>query len=1191
MADTQDLELGVSLNPKDIKKTANELQKQIEGVFTATTGKKADVPFKRILDAMSKDVSKSKELRQELSRLENVRIDSKEYVKLQNQLKESMALVDELRIKEQEMANSFSADDMMLLQTDAAYQQILAQLEEAESKTIDIDKAMQQLVADGKAFTLGQDTEEFEKKSQELANLNNHMRVAISQAEQYREVDGEIVRQTQEVAETSQQVEFSQPINSARDLEAVVDTLVGRAEILSQDVEAINMERPKTDADQLNEALGQVGDRARGMNLEVEAVANKINEMVSSGQITEEQAAQLLEKLQGVDTAINQAATDAGVMTSELQNATTQGKSLVESIAMAPKIFKEGFVNIIRGIPQALGKVASAAKDAAGHLYKVNQHLKQMVGSAIKSGLQKMAKTVGNMASKMKDLNHHGGKSGITFSKILKYGFGIRSIYALVNKLRSAIKEGVTNLAQFNGGANQTNTAISSMVSSLNYLKNSFGAAFAPILTVVAPILSQFIDMLAAAVNKIGMFFAALTGAKSFTAAKKTSTNYAASQSGGGGGGSKGKSAEEKYQEAQAKAQAKYEKQLASVEEKRAKAQEKYAEAQEDVNEALGEYDKLSVIATEDAAELQEFEDPEMEQIDPNDFLDAGALGGGIEDAFEEVPIDSIISDWAEKFKEAWANADFYDIGQELGTKLRDALNAIDWAWIQDFAWRLAHSLATFLNGFIETEGLGESIGHTLAQAINTAFIFLNTFLDTFHWDELGKTLGRLLTTAIEEIDWQAIGHFFAQKFNALFDVIGGLAETFDGSKLGDAIATAVNTAISDFNWSKNAESLSNFALDLLDAIKTAVSNVHWSELGDGIADFLNGIDWVNIAKDLGESLSELAKGILDTLIAALENTDWQEMGEGVIEFICAIDWAGLLERWYEVLGAALGALASFLWGIIGDAWQSVVDWWDEAATKDGEEVIAGLLEGIGEALKDIWNWIKEHIFKPIKEGFEKAFKIHSPSKFFKEEGNFLMDGLKNGITEKIQGIVAKFTELKTKILTVLNTLKTSAITIWNNIWSGIKGVINKILGGVERFLNGIIGAINALINALNSIQLDVPDWMTEAIETLAGVHVESIGFNVPTLSYVSVPRLAEGAVIPPNKQFLAMLGDQKSGTNIEAPLDTMVEAFKTALQQEGSSNKEPIVLQLDGRTVAEVVWDEQDKRYRQLGKYIPSYS
>lgn len=115
---------------------------------------------------------------------------------------------------------------------------------------------------------------------------------------------------------------------------------------------------------------------------------------------------------------------------------------------------------------------------------------------------------------------------------ILKYAFGIRSLIALFNKLRSAMVEGFKNLAQFNDGVNPTNTALSNLKSALTQLKNSFAVAFAPILTVIEPILTRLISLLSTAMNYVGQFFAALTGASTFTKAIKVQENYAKSLNG-----------------------------------------------------------------------------------------------------------------------------------------------------------------------------------------------------------------------------------------------------------------------------------------------------------------------------------------------------------------------------------------------------------------------------------------------------------------------------------------------------------------------------------------------------------------------------------------------------------------------------------------------------------------------------------
>ena len=104
------------------------------------------------------------------------------------------------------------------------------------------------------------------------------------------------------------------------------------------------------------------------------------------------------------------------------------------------------------------------------------------------------------------------------------------------------------------------------------------------------------------------------------------------------------------------------------------------------------------------------------------------------------------------------------------------------------------------------------------------------------------------------------------------------------------------------------------------------------------------------------------------------------------------------------------------------------------------------------------------------------------------------------------------------------------------------KGAGNGLISGFERAINKVISMFETMINwivgGLNKISFDVPDWVP-------GIGGKTFGFNIPEVKFgrVSIPRLAEGAVIPPNKEFMAVLGDQRSGTNIEAPLATIEEA------------------------------------------------
>ena len=139
----------------------------------------------------------------------------------------------------------------------------------------------------------------------------------------------------------------------------------------------------------------------------------------------------------------------------------------------------------------------------------------------------------------------------------------------------------------------------------------------------------------------------------------------------------------------------------------------------------------------------------------------------------------------------------------------------------------------------------------------------------------------------------------------------------------------------------------------------------------------------------------------------------------------------------------------------------------------------------------------------------------------------------------------------------------------WDKAWGGIKdifkGIINSILAIAGGFVNAVIKGINWLVEKINSINITIPDWVP-------GLGGKGFSPNIPKVREWQVPYLAHGAVIPANREFLAVLGDQKSGTNIEAPLDTMLQAFKQALSEMGGGSNVPVKLYLDGKLIAETV-------------------
>ena len=120
--------------------------------------------------------------------------------------------------------------------------------------------------------------------------------------------------------------------------------------------------------------------------------------------------------------------------------------------------------------------------------------------------------------------------------------------------------------------------------------------------------------------------------------------------------------------------------------------------------------------------------------------------------------------------------------------------------------------------------------------------------------------------------------------------------------------------------------------------------------------------------------------------------------------------------------------------------------------------------------------------------------------------------------------------------------------SIWDVITNSIKTAIDNIIGFVNAMITAIVSALNAVIDAMNNISFDVPD----GIPGLGGKH---IGFDITHITAPQIPYLAQGAVIPANHEFLAVLGDQSSGTNVEAPLETIKEALAEVMTAYGGQD------------------------------------
>lgn len=182
---------------------------------------------------------------------------------------------------------------------------------------------------------------------------------------------------------------------------------------------------------------------------------------------------------------------------------------------------------------------------------------------------------------------------------------------------------------------------------------------------------------------------------------------------------------------------------------------------------------------------------------------------------------------------------------------------------------------------------------------------------------------------------------------------------------------------------------------------------------------------------------------------------------------------------------------------------------------------------------------------------------------------------------------------------------------VWSNIKQWWKNSVAKYVGAShwkeagKKMINGFLSGVKSAWEAVKTWVANAVSWFgnkfVEAQNSIArsnsgrsggfGTRIGGFGSpsRAPSISRISTPALARGAVIPPNKEFLAVLGDQKSGTNIETPLATMVDAFKQAMAESGGGTT-TVVVQLDGKEIARSTVKNINNMTRAAGKPVLLY-
>lgn len=225
-----------------------------------------------------------------------------------------------------------------------------------------------------------------------------------------------------------------------------------------------------------------------------------------------------------------------------------------------------------------------------------------------------------------------------------------------------------------------------------------------------------------------------------------------------------------------------------------------------------------------------------------------------------------------------------------------------------------------------------------------------------------------------------------------------------------------------------------------------------------------------------------------------------------------------------------------------------------------------------------------------------------------KEVAGKVWDWIKNKTLTFVNTISSGLKNLASKIVTIWDNIKSSAHQKWTAIWSTVGGFVGKIKDGiVEKFVsakdkvidtfegikskvkeifnkvigivNGAIGTVNGAISGIESAFSFGP-WK---VPTPFGS--KTIGFSASFPRVPTIPYLAKGAVIPPRSEFLAVLGDQKQGNNIETPeaLLRKIVREETGGQQSGGNYR--FTAQINRRTVFDEIIEEARLRRDTSGK------
>lgn len=674
---------------------------------------------------------------------------------------------------------------------------------------------------------------------------------------------------------------------------------------------------------------------------------------------------------------------------------------------------EKGLVNTNSRLGSSFKNVSQSVDSAKTKTGGISSIFSRMGG--VVSGL---GKRLGGLAQNFTSTTNSANNASFSIGRMVGMSVLYSTVFGMISKVNSGIMTGINNLAQYSSA---TNASISSMMSALTQLQNSLATAFAPILSVVAPILTAFMNMLSKAITYVGMFIAALTGQKSFTRAKAVQEDYAASLNKTSSGANKA-----------------------------AKATKNNAKATKKASKEIQTY--LSGLD-----EVRQYQKEKDNDTPSSSTPSAGGGGGGggytgpsIGDMFEKVPIESSIADIAKKIKDLIKKEDWEGLGAYIASGINKGLqkiyDAINWN-------NVGPKITYFVNAFTRTfNSLVDHIdwdlmGRTVGAGINTIVNTLNLLIEGIDWKNLGAKIGVGINGMFNEVDWSNVGRLFANRINIPFQMLAGAVNTLKWDTIGKSIGQGLNGAIEQIDVNSISLGLSGLAIGILTTLENALDTTNWSLLGTKLAQLLTGIDWVGIlvkaisvAGKALNALTSLGTSFMDNLAKGITNGTQQFISKG------------------------LSALTNFTANLRSNAGKLV---------DSGLHLMLNLAKGIANAMPDIIKNVPEIVINIAGVINDNAPKILVA-------GVKLIAILIKGLIQSIPTLIASIPKIIMAIVSVFAAY--DWLSLGKSLIVGIK---NGIMGAKSNAVNAIKNVYSSLVNGIKNLPSKLKEIGTNGVKNV----------------------------------------------------------------------------------------------------------